>query len=227
MMSRRVFATTNADSGALQALEAYGHRFTEPGRFRIAVREDEIVVARHALEVSDDRSASTQLTFDVGRSPGSQSDCGCSDFDPSRTARTLAVGGVALWWTSGVERKLSISGVALEATTRDQAFDSRELGEGDVFSRVLLRPGQYRLANRLSGAEGRVVVTNPRHAGAPDRKPGIAQSAVRVICGDRGFEPAEIEIERGQGVAWFVVGSTRYRITVELVSEQQAPALTT
>jgi hypothetical protein len=71
------------------------------------------------------------------------------------------------------------------------------------------------VVNQLSGAEGRIAVTNPRRAGGSDRNPGVAQSAVRVLCRERGFDPAEVELERGQGLVWFVVEPTRYRIVVE------------
>jgi hypothetical protein len=213
MLSRRTLERANADSAAFQALETYGHRFTRAGRFRIDVLKDDVVVARHSLEVVDERSASPSVRIDVGRSAGRpKDDCGCADLGGSER---LAAGGAALWWTSGNEQKLSVSGVRIEPGGELESFDSRELGEGDFFSRVFLRPGTYRLTNQIGRAEGRIIVTNPRRAGGPDRKPGVAQSAVRVLCSERGFDPAEIELERGQGVVWFVVEPARYRIVVE------------
>jgi hypothetical protein len=213
MLNRRALERANADSGAFEALETYGHRFTQAGRFRIDVREDDLVVARHSLEVVDDRSATPQVRIDVGRSAGRpKKDCGCADLG---SREPLAAGGAALWWTSGNEQRMSIAGVRIEPGGDRESFDSRELGEGDFFSRVFLRPGTYRLINQLSRAEGRITVTSPRRAGGPDRNPSIAQSAVRVLCRERGFDPAEIELERGQGVVWFVVESALYRIVVE------------
>jgi hypothetical protein len=163
--------------------------------------------------VVDDRSASPQVTVDVGRSGGPpKDDCGCADLG---STERLAAGGAALWWTSANEQKMSIAGVRIDPGGDRETFDSRELGEGDFFSRVFLRPGTYRVVNQLSGAEGRIAVTNPRRAGGSDRNPGVAQSAVRVLCRERGFDPAEVELERGQGLVWFVVEPTRYRIVVE------------
>ena len=214
MLNRRALERTNADSGAFQALETYGHRFARAGRFRIDVRSDDMVVARHSLEVVDDRSASPQVRIDVGRSAGRRpkDDCCCAG---GSGRERLAAGGAALWWTSGIEQKVSIAGVRIEPGGERESFDSRELGEGDFFSRVFLRPGTYRVINHLGRAEGQITVTSLRRAGGPDRNPGVAQSAVRVLCVARGFDPEKIELERGQGVVWFVVEPARYRIVVE------------
>jgi hypothetical protein len=213
MLNRRALESANADSGAFQALDTYGHRFTRSGRFRIDVRRDDAVVGRYSLEVVDDRSASPQVTLDVGGSARPpKDDCCGGDFGSSER---LAAGGAALWWTSANEQKMSIAGVRIDPDGDRETFDSRELGEGDFFSRVFLRPGTYRMVNRLSSAEGRIAVTNPRRAGSSARNPGVAQSAVRVLCRERGFDPAEVELERGQGLVWFVVEPTRYRIVVE------------
>jgi len=213
MVNRRALESVKADSGAFQALEAYGHRFTEAGRFRIEVLRDDVVVARHSLEVVDDRSGSPQVGIDVGRSAGSaKDDCGCAELGG---AERLAAGGAALWWTTGNEQNLSVAGTRIDPGGDRETFDSRELGEGDFFSRVFLRPGVYRLANRHGDGEGRITVTNPRRAGGKERNPGIARSAVRVLCRERGFDPAEVELERGQGLVWFVVEPARYRIVVE------------
>jgi hypothetical protein len=213
MLNRRALERANADSGAFQMLETYGHRFTRAGRFRIDIRRDDVVVARHSLEVVDDRSAAPQVGIDVGRSEGPpKDDCRCADLG---STERLAAGGAAFWWTSANERKMSVAGVRIEPGGEREAFDSRELQEGDFFSRVFLRPGTYRLVNQLSRAEGRITVTNPRRAGGPDRNPGVAQSAVRVLCREGEFDPAEIELERGQGVVWFVVEPAPYRIVVE------------
>ena len=213
MLNRTALERANADSGAFQALETYGHRFTQAGRFRIDVRRGDVVVARHSLEVVEDRSAAPQVIVDVGRAARStRDDCGCADLGSSER---LAAGGVALWWTSANEQKMSVAGVRIEVGGEREGFDSRELQEGDFFSRVFLKPGTYRLVNQLGRAQGRITVTNPRRAGGPERNPGVAQSAVRVLCRERGFDPAEIEVERGQGVVWFVVEPARYRIVVE------------
>jgi hypothetical protein len=212
MLNRRALESANADSGAFQALETYGHRFTRSGRFRIDVRSDEAVVARYSLEVVDDRSAAPQVTVDVGRSAAPpKDDCRCADVAGNER---LAVGGAALWWTSANDQKMSIAGVRIDPGGDRESFDSRELSEGDLFSRIFMRPGTYRVVNRVSGAKGRIAVTNPRRAGGSDRNPRVAQSGVRVLCRARGFDPVDIEIERGQGVAWFVVEPVRYRIVV-------------
>jgi hypothetical protein len=214
MLNRRALSSVQVDSASLQPLETYGHRFTQPGLFRIDLRRNGVVVARHSLEVVEDLAAPGQAMIDVGRLVDPQEVCGCREAEPGNR-RIVAAGGVGLWWTGGREQGLSLTGIAVRRDGVTEAFDSRELTEGDLFSRIFLRPGTYRLQNRAARAEGQIRVTNPRRAGDADRDPGVAGHALSVMCRAGGFDPADIELVRGQGIVWFVVEATPYRIVVE------------
>ena len=83
---------------------------------------------------------------------------------------------------------------------KEKVFDSRELGEGDVFSAVILRPGTYSVVNRLAKAKAEVVVSYPEIGKTAYRPP----EPVRVHVGRKGFEPSRIELKPGQGLLFDV-----------------------
>ena len=131
---------------------------------------------------------------------------------PARTVLVLREGGAAMiplepggeaeqrLHQGGHIRLRAPNGGALAATltragSTDPAWTSRELQDGDWFGCMPLRPGRYRLTNRLSQAEALVVVRYPDPR--IDRDPTQHAEPVRIRAGG-GFGPDQVEIFPGQ-----------------------------
>jgi hypothetical protein len=98
-------------------------------------------------------------------------------------------------------------------------FDSRQLGPGDVFTTVLVRPGRYDLANALGGTPGILSVAYPvATPGTPYSPP----DPLAIDCGPSGFTPATASLLPGQGLI-FRIGAPA-RITISLAAPDDGPA---
>jgi hypothetical protein len=97
-------------------------------------------------------------------------------------------------------------------------FDSRQLGPGDVFTTVLVRPGRYDLANTLGGSPGTLTVAYPV---ATPGKPYSPPDPLAIDCGAGGFSPATASILPGQGLI-FRIGAPA-RITISLAAADDGP----
>jgi hypothetical protein len=96
-------------------------------------------------------------------------------------------------------------------------FDSRQLGEGDLFVLTLLEPTRYSMIDRAGGAKGEITVTFARD----DAKRLASLETVFVQSRGRTFEPAAIKLVATQGLvfrAW--KGS---RIVVEKLESAPNP----
>ncbi len=110
-------------------------------------------------------------------------------------------------------------GKAAEDSKQQNQFDSGELKGEDIFSAVILRPGTYSASNSLAGkAKGKITVGYPKIGKTAYRPP----SPAKVVCSDRGFEPANLELQPGQAVLFHATVPSR--ITLELLKADDGPA---
>jgi hypothetical protein len=98
-------------------------------------------------------------------------------------------------------------------------FDSRQLGPGDVFTTVLVRPGRYDLANALGGTPGTLTVAYPV---ATPGKPYSPPDPLTIDCGPSGFTPATASLLPGQGLIFRIDAPAR--ITISLAAPDDGPA---
>jgi hypothetical protein len=92
------------------------------------------------------------------------------------------------------------------------------LGEDDLFSVTMVRPGTYTVANTVTRAEGSVTVAYPTIGEAPYRPPEPAS----VVCRADGFDPPSVDLQPAQGLIFrFEVPS---RIVIALAQPDDGPA---
>ena len=96
-------------------------------------------------------------------------------------------------------------------------LDTRRLGPQSLFAVTLVRPGRYRLANTITGAEAAVVVTYPKVGKTPYRPP----EPLEIDCGAKGFGASKFTISPAQGIIFRL--STESRIQLELVEPDDGP----
>jgi hypothetical protein len=70
------------------------------------------------------------------------------------------------------------------------------LGEDDLFSVTMVRPGTYTVANTVTRAEGSVTVAYPMIGEAPYRPPEPAS----ILCRADGFDPPSVDLQPAQGL---------------------------
>jgi hypothetical protein len=153
-------------------------------------------------------SQASSVTIDVaGAAPGTVA---------GQRHSKLDAGGFASF-TSAHARSASSVIVAHKRGAKDPEFDSRRLGEPDIFALTLVRPGLYVVRNTLAKAEGRIVVAYPLVGERPYRPP----DPVDVLCTKKGFEPERLEIQSAQGIIFRF--ETAAHVVVELLEPDDGP----
>jgi hypothetical protein len=210
------------DSAALTMLGVVVHNFREPGLYRGVVRRGGDPEAAFYIHADPD-SPVAQVTIDLAKlaiggldgGGAADSGCGCAD-DAHRYV--VNPKGYAVFHVSGGAGGYNVFVRKAEDRADAAIFDSRELGAGDVFSGVILRPGTYSISNALGKAPpAKLVAAYPR-IGKTAYRPPAPQS---VELGERGFEPQQIELQPLQGLN--VRLKTRARIRIELIKPDDGP----
>ena len=207
MISTSLFTQIGLDSGALTQLGSVVHPVPEPGEYRGVVLVDEQQVADFAFVVA--KQGRPQLDVDVAALVGpADDDCGCG---PRADDGPLAAGGHLLLHVGSGRAAYAVVVSAVTANGRSQVvLDTRELAKGDLFAATVLRPGRYRVANTVTGAEAKLDVAYPELG----RRPMLPGEPVRVTVGER-FEPDDISVRASQGQVYAVESGAR--IVIELV----------
>jgi hypothetical protein len=193
---------TSFDSAELGGPSVVVHKFAHEGPFQATVLRNGVSVGTVAVDIGVRPPAGPAER----REP--------PHVDLRQLARaappvTIEVAqGYALFHAPGGERGYAVT----VQQGGGETFDSRELGPGDVFSALVLRPGTYALKNTVNGTEGTITVDYPVVGPTPYQPP----EALSVEAGDAGFAPAAIALRPAQGLAFHV--STRARITIHLVA---------
>jgi hypothetical protein len=99
----------------------------------------------------------------------------------------------------------------------DVVLDTRRLGPQSLFAVTLIRPGRYRLANAITGADAAVIVTYPKVGKTPYRPP----EPLEITCGPKGFGASKFTISPAQGIIFRL--ATESRIQLELVEPDDGP----
>jgi hypothetical protein len=225
---------TRFDSGALRGLGAVAHRLTVPGVHRVTVLQADNPVHSVPLVVGQGgappaasppgetapssplTSRLNQLHVDLGSVLAK-----AGHLAPQPSTTPLHVGAEAYAMFSGPP---NASGLAVQihapgAESQTPVFDSRQLGEGDVFALSVFRPGRYALRNAVTGAVGEVRVAYP----VIGNTPYVPPDPFRVQVTDQGFQPSSIQLKPAQGLI-FHVGKTKARIQIDLVEPDDGPA---
>jgi hypothetical protein len=222
VVNRHLLTQTDLDSGALTVHGAVIHQFRELGRYlgRV-VRGDRTEGTFHL--VVDEEVRATQVHIDLSSIRGGSVisehhplPCGCrGTFEAEGPHFELSPGGYGVFYVSQGPGGFSVR-VGRPDERAEEAFDSAELGEDDMFAATMIRPGRYALSNVGTKARGEVVVSLPERGRVPFRPP----DAVTVTCSTDTFRPKRVVVRSGQGQVYRF--KTRSRIRIELTKPDDA-----
>jgi hypothetical protein len=203
---------TTFDSASPMGSAVVVHRIDEEGEYDVEVGREDEVPDRVGLSVAPQgkkaSAAPSSVTIDIaGAAPGTIA---------RQRHHQLDVGGYASF-TSAQARSSGSVIVVRKRGAKDAEFDSRRLGEPDIFAVTLVRPGLYSARNTLAKAEARIVVTYP----VVGERPYRPAEPVDVLCTKKGFGREHVEIGPAQGIIFRF--ETAARIVVELLEPDDGP----
>jgi hypothetical protein len=224
MANLQALAQTSFDSGALSGLGAVVHRVTTPGDLRVTLLQGDTPIRSLPLQVipvpgtgapGPAPAAPNQLHLDLGRILAR-----VGGLSPAAPTEPLQVGaeGYAMFSAPPHVANFAVQIHPAGAEGRPPVFDSRQLGQGDIFALTMFRPGRYALRNAATGATGEIRVSYPIVGDTPYQPPDPL--TVQVVEG--GFQPGSIQLKPAQGLI-FRVGPARARIQIDLVEPDDGP----
>lgn len=228
---QNLFTQVGLDSGSLTMLGSVVHSFQEPGEYRGSVHKVDGEQATFYITV-DKNSPAAHVNIDLASlkeySGKAEKDC-CDDEKTNHF--TVNPKGYVMFHVSAGNGGFSVHVRRTEEDPKEKVFNSQRLGEGDIYSAVLLRPGTYSVRNQLVSdddndkAKGKekkkegatVVVSYPEMDKTAYRPP----EPVRVQVNPRDMEPARINLKPAQGLVFDI--KTAARIVIELVKPDDGP----
>lgn len=229
----QILNQTHFDSGALSGLGAVVHRMMQPGDHQLTILHGDSpvestslrVLASSQLSQPDMKSATAaqasgpapqmELHVNLGTAVGNVGQLSAPIIS---TLLEIAAQGYVLFHAPPASAGFAVLLNAPGTQNQPPAFDSRQLGNSDVYATTLLRPGLYSVTNATSGAKGQIRVAYPVVGDTPYRPP----DPMDVQVTDQGFQPATIQLKPAQGVV-FHIGNTRARIQIDLVEPDDGP----
>jgi hypothetical protein len=205
---RNVFTQMGIDSGALTMLSAITHCFHEAGEYRGTVR-NERGESLAVLYISVDKESSVaQVNIDLASlDKNSVTRQGYGECEDTGNRFTVNPKGYAVFHVSEGKGGYNVHIRKAEQETQ-QIFDSRNLNHGDIFSGVIIRPGQYSVSNTFNKSRAEIIVSYPRIEKTAYRPPG----PLRIEVTENGFVPDKIELNPGQGLSFDCRSSARIKI---------------
>jgi hypothetical protein len=214
------------DSGSLTMLGSIVHSLGHPGQYRVALHHGETVEGVCFITADKD-SPAAQVTVDLASFaplagaaplpgaavPKAKSGCGCGGGGQSSEGNHFTVNprGYVLFRVSGGSGGYYVHVRRIDADQKDKGYDSRTLGEGDLFTAIVLRPGTYSVSNTLTKATGQIVVPYPKIG----ERPYVPPPPVRVYCGPKSLDPARLEAQPGQAVIFEAKAASRIVVKLE------------
>jgi len=209
---QNLFTQVGLDSGLLTMLGSVVHSFKEPGEYRGSVHQEGGEQAVFYVTV-DKNSSVAQANIDLA-SLNKTSDPCC---EPSPNHFEVNPKGYAVFHVSAGAGGYSVHIRRAEENPQEKVFNSQQLGDGDLFSAVIIRPGTYSVVNTLTQAKAEVVVSYPGTGKVAYRPP----APVRVEVERNNFEPRRIELKPGQGLLFEC--KTQARIKIALLKADDGP----
>ncbi|MDH3252890.1 MAG: hypothetical protein OEM41_08865 [Ignavibacteria bacterium] len=216
VLNRAVFTLRPFDSGALTVLTTLLHHFPEVGDYEAFVHRDGQHVLRLHVHVVD-KDAPFQHNIDMAK-PLKSDDCGCSD----KADLLLNVGGILGFYASEGTAGYTVTVTQLGKKEKRTLLDSHTgIPAGDLFAVTLVRPGAYRVIDRLNKAEATVTVEMPevpKKGEVGQRSVAARESRYRpdrpsLVKVDKGaFTPKETRIYAGQTVVFQCAVTSQIRV---------------
>ena len=213
---RNLFTQIGLDSGSLTMLGSVVHSFGEPGEYRGSLHG---AGKQAVFYVTVDRESPIgQVNIDLAAlanpAPLAQE---CCDEPEKRNRFSVNPKGYAVFQVSQGSGGFYVHIRRAMENPKERVYDSRRLGEGDIFTAVLLRPGTYSVANTLGNAKGEIVVSYPEAGKRGYRPP----APVRVQVTKESFDPRSIRLGPAQGLLFDCRAEAR--ILIELRKPDDGP----
>lgn len=208
------FTEKSLDSGSLGMLGMVIHSFNEAGDYRLDVYQGEKLNRTIRLKVNKEFKT-VQLNIDLAASQKvMEKNCQCSPQD-SMDLEMAPQGHVVFYVSHGT------GGYWISATKAAEkpvnVFDSRQLGDSDLFVANLIRPGTYSVTNILSKAKSKIVVSYPQIGKVRYTPP----EALSIECG-HAFRQDVINLKPAQGQIYRI--KEKSRVKIELVEADDGPS---
>jgi hypothetical protein len=219
MLNRFIFSIVNLDSASLTMLASVIHCFPEIGNYDGVVFRGADIVGRFQIKVVDNTLPETgdlteprkQVNIDLRAL-----DLPVADQFESMVCNCFQVktGGYVVFSVStgpgGYAVEIKKTGSKCGST---KVFDSRKLGEQDLFAATVLRPGTYCITNAETKKCSELVVAYPEMGKIPKQP-----QPVLVECTPNEISPEKIAIKPTQPLLFsFKVPS---RITIALTKPE-------
>ena len=180
---QNLFTQFGLDSGSLTMLGSVIHSFQEPGEYRGSVHKAGGGQAVFYITV-DKNSPAAHANIDLASlreySDAIAKEC-CDDSNENHF--TVNPRGYVVFHVSAGSGGFSVHVRRAEEDPKEKVFNSQALGEGDIFSAVIIRPGTYSVVNRLAKTKAEVVVSYPKIGKTAYRPP----APVRVQVWSKGL----------------------------------------
>jgi len=208
------------NSQQLTYLDGYLHAFREPGIYTYRV-----LFLPRGYEGSEPDSAYTIEVGREGNEPGSGKqhditlrwDASKRAYQPEPAQLSLGVNDYVLWHVTTTT--VAIPPYSIRGAAEDRpAFDSRAMGQHDVFTHFFMTSGDYTYT--ISGrVEGRISVHDHREVDPSEYQKRTTEApVVRIIQGKP--EPERLEVFTGQTVVWVVEEGEQVTIAVKRATER-------
>jgi hypothetical protein len=204
-INRHIITRNALDSGSITPMTAVMHRFAEPGNYFATVYQGGMVFATFSL-LADRNAPLIPNTIDLGTI--STQSCTVSTQTHTVFSAPRGAGGY------------SVVAERLDGDIRSVIFDSRLLGDGDLFVVVLLHPGRYSASNQ-HGAGCKISLSRAT-GGLARQISGMKRVALQsrnesrsIECTAKGFRPAEVSIGTAQPLTFFIQAPLRIRVVPE------------
>ena len=217
--------TQEVDSGSLGMPGMVIHRFDQPGDYQIRIYQGDRLDRTVRLKVNKGFTA-RQLNIDLATEQQMNKTrigegCPCKEEDddhkhhPPRELELASQGHIVFYVSHGLGGHWV--SVRMSAEKPVNSFDSRELGNGDIFVANLIRPGTYSLTNVLSNVKGNIVVSYPQVG-----KTRYTPPEPLTIDSIQTFAQEPIKLQPGQGQIYRI--KDKSRIKIQLVKPDDGPS---
>jgi hypothetical protein len=224
ILDNSMFREATVDSGYLATMSSIVHKVAEKGIYRVIVFREEAKVGKFSLRVCDHTetsSANEKLSI--------QADIDLAALDNSAGAKgndypasfTLQTGDHVVFYVSTGTKEYTVEIFRLKKQKEPiKVFDSRLLGQGDLFITHMMRPGSYTIRNIKGENYAGLTVEFPEH-----EKLACNNDPVLIECIDRTMNPVEVKIQPVKALMFSFAQESRIIIELKIAEDRPHSAL--
>lgn len=221
ILNKSMLRQATIDSGSLATMSSIIHIIAEQGEYRGIVFRGEEKVGKFTLKVIDytgksqtDQVPPLQTNIDLAALDNSAGAKG----DKSSTSFILRKGGHVVFYVSTGSKEYAVEIFRVEKQKEPvKVFDSRVLGQGDLFVTHIIRPGSYTILNVKGKGHADLTVEYPE-----SEKLARNIDPVLVECSNGTMNPAEVKIQSVQALMFSCAQESR--ISIELKTAEDRPS---